>query len=108
MLLSVALPVLVLMIAAVLVTRGIEALLPESIPGMAGCALLAALALWLLSAGGFALLYLWQDARYAALLGDGRGWRHMAALGAQAALIWGPPMLLTVVTAPQRWKTATW
>lgn len=108
MVLSLALPTLVLMAAAILVARGFEAVLPETIPGMVACALLSALVLWLLSAAGFGLLYLWQDARYAVLFGDGRSYRHLAALGAKAALIWAPLVALTVVTAPQRWKTATW
>lgn len=108
MLLSLALPTLLLMAAAVLVTRGFETLLPESIPGMAACAVLSAAALWMVSGAGFALLYLWQDAPLAGLLGDSRGIAHMATLGAKASLIWGPIVLLTVITAPQRWKTARW
>ncbi len=108
MLMSLALPTLVLMTLAVLVTRGVEALMPESVPGLIATALLSALLLWALATGLFALLYLWQDARISALLGDARGWAHMSGLGASAALIWAPLMLLTVATAPRRWKTAVW
>jgi hypothetical protein len=105
---SLALPAALLMIAAVLVARGFETLLPESIAGMVVCALLSSLTLWLLSGAGFAALYLWQDARVAALMGDGRGVAHFAGLGAKAAIIWAPLMALTVITAPRRWTTAEW
>ena len=96
------------MVAAVLVTRLVERCAPESVAGIAGTALVSALAMWLLSSGGFALLYLWQDARIAGLIGAGQGAGHFLRLGAKAALIWGPLVAITVATAPRRWKTATW
>ena len=70
MLLTLALPTLLLMALAVLVTRALERVVPESMAGLAMLALGASVCLWLLSAGLFGLL--------------------------------------TVATAPRRWKTATW
>lgn len=108
MITSLALPAALLMTGAVLVARGFEALLPESVAGMLACAALSSLTLWLLSGAGFAAHYLWQDARVAALMGDGRGVAHFARLGAKAAIIWAPLVALTVITAPRRWTTAVW
>ncbi|KUF10610.1 hypothetical protein [Pseudoponticoccus marisrubri] len=110
MITALLLPTLALMALAVLVTRGIEALVPESPAGLAAIAVLSSLALWLLSAAGFAGLYLIRDAQIAVVLGAApqAGLRHFLGLGAKAALIWAPLVLLVVATAPRRWKTATW
>ncbi len=108
MLLSLGLPVLVLLILAVVVTRMVERLLPETLLGLLGVAIIASLVLWGLSSVLFAVIYAVQDSRIAALLGASAGLRHMAMLGAKAAIIWAPLMLLTVATAPRRWKTNVW
>lgn len=110
MLIALGLPVLVLMIAAVLVTRAVERVVPEHLGGLVAAAVLSSVVLWGLSAAGFALLYQLQGAPLAALIGTSAeaGARHFALLGAKAALIWGPLVALTVATAPRRWKTAVW
>jgi hypothetical protein len=110
MILSLIAPVVGLALLAVLVPRGIERLVPETIVGIGLMAVLSAVVLWLLSAGGFALLYLYQDSRILTLLADtpGAGSDHFLRLGANAALIWAPVLILVVTTAPRRWKTAVW
>jgi hypothetical protein len=108
MVMTLALPVLGLICAAVVVTRVLERVVPESIAGLVLLAVLASGVVWGLAVAGFAVLYLWQDARLAGLLGEAAGMRHLAGLGAKAVLVWGPVVALTVVTAPQRWRHAVW
>lgn len=104
------LPTLALMALAMLVPRLVERQVPESLTGLALCAAVSALALWGLSALGFAGLYALDDPLVLDLLGrdPAGGLRHFAGLGAKAALIWLPVLLLVVSTAPRRWKTAIW
>ena len=103
-------PALGLMLLAFLVTRGVEALVPESVAGLALMALLSTLLCWALASAGFALLYVQKDARVLTLLGDAptASIGHFLRLGGSAALIWAPILLLTVSTAPRRWKTSVW
>ncbi len=104
------LPALGLMLLAVLVARGVEVLVPESLVGLAAMALVSALLCWGLASAGFALLYVQEDARILTLLGDAptASAGHFLRLGGRAALIWAPILLLVVTTAPRRWKTAVW
>lgn len=102
------LPTLALMALAVLIPRSIERWTPETLFGLALTAFLGAIALWLCSGLLFALLYNWQDPRVLDLLGQSRGAAHLATLGLKAAIIWAPMLLLTVITAPRRWKTNVW
>ena len=107
MLVSLALPVLTLMAAAVVVTRLLERAVPESVMGLGLLAALAGGVLWALSAAGAAALYA-SGAVPLSVLAEPRGLSHLAGQGAKAALIWGPLVALTVVTAPRRWRHATW
>lgn len=104
------LPALGLMLMAFVVTRGVEVLVPETVTGLAVMAAVSALLCWPLASVGFALLYGVQDGRILALLGEvpAASAGHFLRLGAKAALLWGPILLLTVSTAPRRWKTAVW
>ena len=109
MLLGLALPTILLMLAAVVVTRGLESVLPESLFGMALTAVMSSVALWLLSSAGFALLYMAEGAPLAALgVVEGGSVTHFLSLGARSCLIWAPIILLVVVTAPRRWRTSRW
>ena len=108
MLTGLALPVLILMAAAILVTRIVERIMPESMAGIAATFVASLILLWLLSALLFAALYAWQGVTLAAMFGPSQGWRHFLWLGAKSALVWGPVMALVVVTSPRRWKSATW
>ncbi|GGF62659.1 hypothetical protein CDZ97_16930 [Mameliella alba] len=110
MILQLLLPVLGLMLVTVLVTRGVEAILPESLGALAATTVISALLVWLLTSAGFALLYTIEDARVWDLLGQApsASLGYFLRLGASAVLIWGPVLLLVVSTAPRRWKTAVW
>ncbi|MGR3495350.1 hypothetical protein [Citreimonas sp.] len=110
MIAALALPTLVLLALAVAVARGVERLVPETPAGLALQASISAAALTLLSAAAFAALYAAGDAPLTALLdADPRGgFAHFLGLGLKSALIWAPPMLLVVVTAPRRWRHGRW
>ncbi|MBV2359576.1 hypothetical protein KUH32_07310 [Thalassococcus sp. CAU 1522] len=110
MLTQLALPTLVLMALALAVPRLGERLVPETLVGLVALGIGSAIMLWLLSAAGFALSYLWRSPEVADLLGvlPGSGARHFLVLGLKAGLIWGPVLILAVSTAPRRWKTERW
>jgi hypothetical protein len=110
MILQLLLPVLGLMLVAALVTRAVEAILPESLGALAATTVISAMLVWLLTSAGFALLYTIEDARVWDLLGQApsASLGYFLRLGASAVLIWGPVLLLVVSTAPRRWKTAVW
>lgn len=102
------LPTLLLMVAAVLVTRLLEHVVPETIAGLVVLAGLASAACWAVASALFGAIYILQAAQIAAVLGTRGGLGHLLALGGKAALIWLPLVLITVATAPRRWKTNTW
>lgn len=106
MVLGLLIPAVILGLLALLVTRGVERLLPETLGGIALTALVSCGLMWLLSALLFAVWYLLQAPGAAALIGSGA--RHFGLLGLKAALVWGPVVALTVSTAGRRWKTNTW
>ncbi|MFZ7090901.1 hypothetical protein [Primorskyibacter sp. 2E233] len=82
--------------------------MPESMAGIVATFVLSLLLLWAFSAGLFAALYFWRGVTFASFFGESQGWRHFLWLGAKAALVWGPIMLLVVITAPSRWKESVW
>ncbi|WP_089277544.1 hypothetical protein [Antarctobacter heliothermus] len=104
------LPAFGLMLLAFVVPRGVEVLVPETVTGLVVMALVSTLLCWVLASAGFAMLYGVQDGGILALLGEvpAASAGHFLRLGAKAALIWAPILLLTVSTAPRRWKTAVW
>lgn len=108
MLIGLGAPVLILMALALLTTRLVEKVAPETLAGLVILGLVSALLLWPLSAGVFAALYVFRGVETAALLGTAGGLHHFLTLGAKAALVWAPIVLLVVTTAPRRWKTNTW
>ncbi len=110
MVVELLLPILAIILMTVLITRVVEALMPETIAGILVTALVAALLVWGAAALGFAGLYLLESPRFAALLGDapGASAQFFLNLGAKAGLIWGPILALVIVTAPRRWTTNTW
>lgn len=108
MVVEILLQVLGLGVLTVLVTRGVEALMPESVLGIALTGMVSALLVWLLASAGFAVLYAMQDARVLGVLGEGPAIGHFLRLGFSAGLVWAPILLLVVTTAPRRWKTAVW
>ncbi|MBS0125780.1 hypothetical protein [Thetidibacter halocola] len=108
MIVALLVPSLILIALAILLTRAIERMMPETVPGMVLTGIVASILMWLLSGAMFGWFYLLREAQVAPMLGTGRGMRHLAALGGKAALIWLPIVLITVATAPRRWKTNTW
>lgn len=107
---ALALPTLVLLALAVVVARGVEALVPETPAGLVLQAAFSAVALTALSALAFAGLYAAGDVPLATLIDadPSGGIAHFAGLGLKSALIWAPPMLLVVITAPRRWRHGRW
>ena len=81
MILGLLIPTAILIALAVFVTRGVERLMPETIPGIAAAALLSALALVGLSACLFAVLYLLETPSAARLIGQRGGVLHFLLLG---------------------------
>lgn len=108
MVLALLIPALALMVLAVVVTRLVEWVVPETVPGLVLAGALACAVMWVLAGALFGWMYLGREADLAPVLGTGSGLRHLAGLGAKAALIWLPMVLITVVTAPRRWKTNVW
>ncbi len=108
--LTLALPALVLVAISILVPRLLERTVPESLPGLVALGAISGVALWFLSALGFALLYRVQGPEMVELLGARplAGLVHFLTLGAKAALIWAPVLVLAVSTAPRRWREAVW
>jgi hypothetical protein len=107
---SLVLPVLALGALGWLVPRLLGQVWPEGVRPLLLLALVSTLLLIALSAGLFALLYVWQGLPVAALLGPGvaAGLGHFLRLGLLSALVWAPIMVLTVAGLPRRWKEETW
>lgn len=103
-------PAVFLGIAAILVPRRIERYVPETVAGLALLTALSSLALLLLSAAGFSVMYQIESPELTERLlrGGVAGVGHFLSLGAKAGLIWGPILALSVSTAPRRWQTNTW
>jgi len=110
MMLGLLLPVAVLVAAAILVPRGLERMVPETLGGLVLNGAVSALVLILLSAGYFFLAYLWRSTALLDLIGiaPGQTLGHFLRLGFGAGLIWAPVVVLAVSTAPKRWREAEW
>jgi len=109
-LMNLALPVLGLIVAAVLIPRLIARLVPEGVPWLIGNAVISALILLAISAGYFAVAYLGQGARFVAAFGavPAASALHFVKLGAMAALIWAPVLVLSLSGLPRHWKEVEW
>jgi len=103
-------PSVFLALAAIVVPRRLERLVPETIGGLVFLTVLSCAAMLLISALGFSALYQVENPELTErLLRDGTtGFWHFLSLGAKAGLIWGPILALVVSTAPRRWTTNTW
>lgn len=107
---SLILPALGLVVLAIAIPRLIERFVPETLTGVLVGGVVSALLVWLASAGLFAWLYHLQGPQVWTVfqLAPGAGLRHFLTLGAQAALVWAPILILVVGTSPRRWKEAVW
>jgi len=110
MVMGLLLPFLALMAMTVLLARGVEAVMPETITGIVATAVVAAVLIWAAAALGFAGLYFIESPQLVAVLGEApaASVQYFLNLGAKAGLIWGPVLALVIVTAPRRWKTNVW
>lgn len=104
------LPALLLGVVGFAVPRLLARVLPEGVTPLLVNGLLSTLLCWLLAAGFFCLLYLWQGAPLAKLgLPDlGTVALFFGRLGLAAALIWAPVMLLSLSGLPRKWVHETW
>ena len=102
-LIQIGLPILALLIAGWLVPALLARALPEGVPGLIVNGVLSTAILGVLSAALFVWLYgpggqaLWQVAPV-----------HFLLLGARAALIWAPVMVLSLANRPRHWVHETW
>lgn len=110
MILGLALPVALLVAAAILVPRALERVVPETLPGLILNGVLSALILTALGTGWFLLSYLWRSTAVFDLLGlaPAATLAYFLKLGLGTALIWAPVLVLAVASAPKRWRVATW
>ncbi|MFW2543146.1 hypothetical protein ACN2XU_10925 [Primorskyibacter sp. 2E107] len=108
MLISLAIPAALLMLTAVLVSRALERLTPETVFGLALNAIISFFILWALATVLFMLIYHWRGAPLDAVFGEAGGVRHMTGVGLQSALLWVPMVGITVATAPRRWRHNIW
>ncbi|WP_179378549.1 hypothetical protein [Jannaschia marina] len=103
MMTSVALPLVLLALAAWAIPWLLSKLLPEGVFWLVLIGLLSAVALAVISAVGFYVLY--GEAGDEVL--SAAPW-HFVKLSAQAALVWGPVMVLSLANIPRGWKEAVW
>ncbi|MEL7179089.1 MAG: hypothetical protein AAFN63_04590 [Pseudomonadota bacterium] len=104
------LPALVLALLAFVVPRLLARVLPEGVTPLMLNALLSTLLLFVLSAGFFFCLYLWQGLSMAEVLEPGIATTVLlfGRLGLVAAIIWAPIMILSVAGLPRKWVKETW
>ena len=100
---TIVLPCLLLGLAAWLVPGLVARALPQSLPGLVVNGVVSALVLMAVGAMLFAALY-----------GSAAGavWRaapmHFIVLSAQAMLVWGPVLVLSLSRLPRRWPPESW
>lgn len=110
MITGVALPVLALAALAIAVPRLLEHLVPETMGGLILNGAVSAAILTALATAYFVWSYARQDTRILDLIGiaPGESLLYFLRLGLGSALIWGPVLVLTISTAPRRWKENVW
>lgn len=110
MITNVVIPVLLIAVLAIVVPRGLERAMPETLGGVLLLGTASALAMTVLSAVIFAAAYHTHGAALPQVFGlaPGATARHFLWLGVKSALIWAPLTVLAVSSWPRRWRTATW
>ena len=103
-------PAMVLALLAWLVPKVLSMVLPEGVRPLMLNAFLSAIFLFVLSAGFFVVLYLWQGIPFAVLMEPGLAHNvvFFGKLGLIAAIIWAPIMILSVSALPRTWKKEVW
>lgn len=104
------LPAAMICVVAFIVPRILAMVLPEGVKPLLLNAFLSTVLLFLLSAGLFFCLYLWQGLSIADLLASGLAANvvFFGKLGLYSAIIWGPVMVLSVAGLPRKWVKETW
>lgn len=104
------LPALGLGLAGWVLPRLLARMFPEGVRPLLWLGLTAALLMLVLSMALFLGLYLAQGVPLATLVRPGSSplALHLLRLGASAALIWGPVLVLSVAGLPRRWRHVTW
>ncbi len=99
--LALILPGVVLVAVAWLVPTGLGRMLPQTMPGLGVNLIVSALVVWAGTALGFAASYAAQGVPLREI---SQGTLHFARLGALAAMMWGPVVLLALAMLPQHWR----
>ena len=104
------LPALVISVLGFIVPRLLARLLPEGIGPLLLNAFLSTVLLFIISAGFFFCLYLWQGLSVAQIMEPGLAANvvFFGRLGLFSAIIWGPIMVLSVAGLPRKWVKETW
>lgn len=107
---SLFLPALVLAVLGFLIPRLLARILPEGVGPLLLNAFLSSLLLFMLAAGFFFCLYLWQGVSVAQLMEPGlaKNVVFFGRLGLSAAIIWLPILILSVAGLPRKWVKETW
>ena len=104
------LPALVISVLGFIVPRLLARLLPEGIGPLLLNAFLSTVLLFIIAAGFFFCLYLWQGLSVAQIMEPGLAANvvFFGRLGLFSAIIWGPIMVLSVAGLPRKWVKETW
>ena len=107
---SLFLPSLALAILAFVVPRLLAKAIPEGVVPLLLNAFLSTVILFLLAAGFFVCLYMWQGASLSdvTVTGTADTVVFFGRLGLISAIIWAPIMLLSVACLPRKWVKETW
>lgn len=107
---SLLFPAFALAVLAFAVPRLLGLFLPEGVWPLLLNAFLSTVLLFVLSAGFFFCLYLWQGLDAAEVMAPGvaKTMVFFGRLGLSAAIIWAPIMVLSVAGLPRKWTKETW
>ncbi len=110
MITSVALPLIVFSVLAVVLPRLVLPVMPETPGGL----VLNGLIVYILILAVAALYFFWsytqQDTRVAELLGlePAQSVVHFARLGVMSSVVWAPIIVLRIAGLHRHWKENTW
>lgn len=107
---SLFIPALVLALMAWFVPKLLARVMPEGVKALLGIAFLSTVFLFVLSAGFFVALYVWQGMTWAqfAEYGLAANVLFFGKLSLIAAMIWAPIMVLSVANLPRSWVREVW
>ncbi|SDZ01421.1 hypothetical protein SAMN05444004_10540 [Jannaschia faecimaris] len=103
MIATVVFPLVLLALAAWVIPWLLSKVMPEGVFWLFLIGVISAVALALIAAVGFFVLY----GRAGEAVLDVAPW-YFVILSARAALVWGPVMVLSLANIPKNWKEAVW